>query len=918
MQGLLGGASAPAASAASAAPTQAAAAAQAGGHAKVDLVPVMLEVVSQKTGYPTEMLSLEMELEAELGVDSIKRVEILSAMQERVPSLPEVDTATMASLATLQQIVDYMQGLLGKSEAPRHARPVAPLDEAARAQARAAGRSTAHQLLTSVPALDVARYVVEVIETPACGLAMAGLVLAAQIEVVDDGQGVASALVLALESSGWAASVVQAPSGQADGVIDLTGLSPSGADRRAEAALNARAFEVARACAERMSAQGGLYVAVQDTGGDFNLSGGAGQRAWRGGISGLVKTLAQEWPQVSAKVIDVQAQGLEAADVAQLIFDELLYGGAQLEVGLRADGRRLGLVGRAVALSGALCEPVRLGQQDVIVVSGGARGVTATSIIELAALTRASFVLLGRTALQQEDEALASLESEADLKRGMMQLATQRGERLTPKELGARVSRVLADREVRQTLRQIQAAGAQARYESVDVRDVQSLSALLDQVRQQWGPITGLVHGAGVLADAWLTKKTREQFDRVFETKVDGLGVLLEATAQDPLKALCMFSSVAARSGNVGQSDYAMANEVLNKVALSEAAARGVGCVVKSLGWGPWEAGMVTPALKAMFQARGIALIPLQGGAQSFAYELLAMASSVELVLGGAVTAQGLQPPLPEPGARAQVFVHAEHQPFLNSHRIQGRAVLPVVLVMEWFARHASALRPGLQVVAVEQLRVLRGVPLERFEDEGHWLTIEAALVHEEPEVLAMTLLDEAGQRRFSARVRLSDGVVASQQAPRVLGRQASAAAPWDDVAQLYDSQRTLFHGPDFQVIEALSGYDEHGALARLRGTLQTSWAPQAQVTDPALLDGALQVALLWGLRALGAQTLPLGVGCYRRYQGQAHGPVTCQLVPRDVNKQRTLTDMKLVDASGQLVAELEGVEMFMVPSGTA
>ena len=50
----------------------------------------MLEVVAEKTGYPVEMLGLEMDLEADLGVDSIKRVEILSAMRGREPGLPEV------------------------------------------------------------------------------------------------------------------------------------------------------------------------------------------------------------------------------------------------------------------------------------------------------------------------------------------------------------------------------------------------------------------------------------------------------------------------------------------------------------------------------------------------------------------------------------------------------------------------------------------------------------------------------------------------------------------------------------------------------------------------------------------------------------------------------------------------------------
>ena len=73
----------------------------------------MLEVVAEKTGYPVEMLDLSMALEADLGIDSIKRVEILSAVQDRVPGLPDVETATMAALVTLQEIVDYLQSLCG-------------------------------------------------------------------------------------------------------------------------------------------------------------------------------------------------------------------------------------------------------------------------------------------------------------------------------------------------------------------------------------------------------------------------------------------------------------------------------------------------------------------------------------------------------------------------------------------------------------------------------------------------------------------------------------------------------------------------------------------------------------------------------------------------------------------------------------
>src|SRR5205807_189026 len=160
-----------------------------------------------------------------------------------------------------------------------------------------------------------------------------------------------------------------------------------------------------------------------------------------------------------------------------------------------------------------------------------------------------------------------------------------------------------------------QAAGSEARYFSIDVRDGGALGRALGDVRAQWGPITGLVHGAGVLADKRLEDKTDAQFDRVFDTKVVGLSALLAATREDPLEWIGLFSSVAAHHGNAGQSDYAMANEVLNLVASAERARRNGTCVIRSIGWGPWQGGMVSPALERHFRQQGVDLIPLARGA---------------------------------------------------------------------------------------------------------------------------------------------------------------------------------------------------------------------------------------------------------------------------------------------------------------
>ena len=68
----------------------------------------MLAVVADKTGYPTEMLELSMDMEADLGIDSIKRVEILGAVQDEITDLPELDAEQLSQMRTLAEIVNYM------------------------------------------------------------------------------------------------------------------------------------------------------------------------------------------------------------------------------------------------------------------------------------------------------------------------------------------------------------------------------------------------------------------------------------------------------------------------------------------------------------------------------------------------------------------------------------------------------------------------------------------------------------------------------------------------------------------------------------------------------------------------------------------------------------------------------------------
>lgn len=546
---------------------------------------ILLGIVAEKTGYPSELLNLDMHLEADLGIDSIKRVEILATVQERLPGLPPLESHQIGTLSTLRDVMKAMQ------EETLVPFEVAPAPAGALTRWRPV-------LAAAAPA-----------ETRALPL---------PIWIVPDDQGVAQELASRLPGSSVADVM---PAGTAT-VLCLAGLARLVTPQEGLAASRT-AFLAARSFASQ--AEGGCFVTVQDTGGSFGCLGGGSP--WSAGVAALTRTAALEWPGCRVQALDLECAGRSVGELATQLLDALLHPSPGVNLGLRADGSRWSLVLDAVPLSPGAGTP--LAQDSFLVVTGGARGVTASCLVELASSVRLRLLLLGRTPLQDEPACCRGLVGDAELKQALL---TASDRRPTPLELAAEVTRILAAREVRATLAALEAHGSQVRYECADVADSAGLRAVLGRVRSEWGPVRGLIHGAGVLADRRLADKTPEQFDRVVSAKALGLCSLLEALAVDPLERIFLFSSVAAWSGNVGQADYALANEVLNKVALAEAAAR-PHCQVRSIGWGPWAGGMVTEALQKQFEARGIATISLAEGTRHFVREL-GQTDSPEVVVG--------------------------------------------------------------------------------------------------------------------------------------------------------------------------------------------------------------------------------------------------------------------------------------------
>jgi acyl transferase domain-containing protein/NADP-dependent 3-hydroxy acid dehydrogenase YdfG/acyl carrier protein len=851
---------------------------------------LLLSVVAERTGYPVAMLNADMELESDLGVDSIKRVEILSAVRERAGDLPDGDVGELLKLRSLREIVDAFTADARSARTTRETQEIpAPRRDAAERAERAERAEPA----------ELTRLAIRTLNAPASGLAMAGLG-DEPLAVTEDGSGIARLLVAKLAGHGIHAAVVAGVPADARAVVHLGGLARiDSADDALE--VQRDAFRAARSVASRFSAEGGLFVTVQDTGGDFGLDGRQPDRAWLAGIGALARTAAKEWPQASVKAIDCERGVRDADAVAEAIVGELLNGGPTVEVGLRADGTRATL-----STAPAPVEPgpaSRIGPDSVIVATGGARGVTAAALLDLARTHRPRIVLIGRTEPAEEPAGLAAATDEAALTRAL----AQRPGAGAPGAITAEVRRILAAREVRSTLAALEDAGSPVRYVPVDVRDDRALSAALEEVRRDWGPITGIVHGAGVLADKLIADKTDEQFDQVLATKVGGMRALLAATAGDPLDMIVLFSSAAAVFGNAGQSDYAMANEVLNHVACAERARR-PDCLVRSIAWGPWRAGMVTPSLAEHFGRSGVALIPTGQGAAAFTAELSSPATDTRVVvavgdgLGSMAAVTGPRP--------ARLLIRADSYPYLADHAIAGVPVLPVAMALNWFVGAAAAWQPATDHLVLRDLRVFSKIALPSLDTTGHRLALRGRrAMTGTPSALEAELLGEDGKPHFQVHLEF----------------EATAPYPvdWDTPQELGAARRTeiydgrvLFHGPRFHAIRSVHGTGPHGAEATVAGLTELGWGGDHWQLDPAAVDGGLQLALLWAESALGDASLPMAVAECRVYRrGPVQGTVRCVVRARKVHDTGARCDLALIDPDGAPRVELLGVELVRRPS---
>ncbi len=820
-----------------------------------DVLAKLVAVVAAKTGYDPSEIDPGYELEADLGIDTVKQAEIFAEVRDAY-GLGRDDNFKLADYPTVEKLAGWMAERVAASPPARPSgEPVAKAPPAATSPATTPGHDDAPAPVddASTPGDNDAPAAVDVATVPAPAdpgalpddfrvrrvlrvshVQLPVSTLRGQVVWVLGGGDLATALRDEVHAAGARME------GKPDVVIDC-GLPVE------EAFLQAKRLDGERP-------RQWLCVLAPAT--DLLGARDGGARA------GLCKALGREWPACKARVVTL-APGWNVVEAARGVVDELGEADRAVESWIGPGQREVA----ALAV-----EPVPTDGQwpahPVVLLTGGTRGITAEVAREIARRGPCTLWLLARSAPADAplDEAVA--------RERIKDMLSAAGKRVTPKlvEDGLRPLRVAE--EARANVAALVELGATVEVYAIDLADVDAVRGLCDDLRAKHPRLDLVVHGAGVEESRLLPDKDEAAFRRVFDGKARG-GLAL-AQALDPATFFVSMGSIAGRFGNAGQVDYAAANEAMAQVCQLRPRSLHVA-------WTAWGGvGMaVRGGMEQLLTARGVELLPPEAGSRLLC-ELVAAGVTGEVVVAGGLgdfQAPALHPfldtvELVGDRARARRRMSVATDEWIVDHAIDGVPVLPGVIGLELMIAAALAANPRGRYCGCEDVTFSAPLKVHRDDavdievnahpdgDDGYDVTLRSSRVLKNGRI--------ATTEHFSARIQLAEMPLLSALPPSFF--------PEERLAQK-EIYRRFFHGPRFQVLRAAEAIAVGGLMAE--AAVEHAPIAEGLVSDPLVLEAAFQAAGLHRMVIDGVMALPSAIDAVELVRPVVEGDPLNVLVSR-------------------------------------
>jgi acyl transferase domain-containing protein/NAD(P)-dependent dehydrogenase (short-subunit alcohol dehydrogenase family) len=920
----------------------------------------VLAIVAEKTGYPKDMLDLDLDLEADLGIDTVKQAEMFAAIRAAY-HIPRDENLKLRDFPTLAHVIKFAQDRSKMAATP------APETSVVRPASVERPLATNFDAANRIPR----RVPVPILRPPLTVCKPTGVTLSAgrRIVIMPDKAGTAEALTRELKAKGVELLIIEnTPSpdalndllktwlaaGPIHGVYWLPTLDNEGSISNMDLttwheALRVRVkslYTTMRTLYEPIAPSGTFLVCATRLGGQHGYDEAGATAPLGGAVVGFAKAYKRERADVLVKAVDFELQR-GASEIAEILIGETLRDPGAVEIGYKGDLRwTVGLQEQSVNDG----QPgLTLDKNTVFLITGAAGSIVSAITADLAAASGGTFYLLDLVPEPDPNnpDLKRFVSDRESLKRDLFARIQARGERATPALVEKELAALERAQAAQSAMDAVRAAGGKAHYFSVNLTDADAVAKVIKEVRERSGRIDVLLHAAGLERSHFLPDKDPREFDLVFDVKSDGFFNLLRAIGDMSLKATVAFSSIAGRFGNGGQTDYSSANDLLCKITSSfrttRPATRGI-----AIDWTAWGGiGMAARgSIPKMMELAGIDMLPPEAGTPVIRRELTTGSTRGEIVIGhrlGALLNEweatgGLDTSTAEAfvdkhsargpmlgkvasanlynGLTIETALDPTLQPFLHDHQIEGTPVLPGVMGIEAFAEAASCLLPDWHVEALEDVNFL--APFKFYRNEPRTVTTEA-VVH--PCANALVADCRLTGRRplpnqtepqvtihFTARLRLT------KEIPRKIAA-SFLRTPTGAVVESADIYRLYFHGPAYQVLER-AWWDGERMIGLMAKSLRNNHHPSElpTVIAPRAVELCFQTAGLWEMGLQGRMGLPQHIDSVSLLSGApdlAQVRLYALVTP---NPKTGSFDAEVVDIAGNRYLILHGYRTVAVP----
>ncbi len=874
------------------------------------------------TGYPAEMLEDQLDLEADLGVDSVQRAEIWLALTTEHGLDSEARPEGVRTIAELAQSLCDLAASKGGAEVPFE-------------KETSTGASTSDEE--------------EVIDDEACELfvpatrgvredelmpfdckrvltifarAKNNAVLSAITE-----QGAEAASFTTAAISKLSAEDLESEVKNCDTILYLAHLPLFDVKEDVEAQQKAidlqieSLFKTFKALSVPLERHARRVMVPVSQGGTFGARFAPDDKLFGAFPAGFVRSIARELPECAFQIIDVGLESIPDA-IAQSLGVECRH----LEVGLSTLGRVTPTISR---VRGYDKGPLALGKDDLVLVTGGARGIVFECVLRLAKQTGCRLLLTGRTVeAEGNPDWLGASPDELDNVIRQVEIDMVRTEGIPLGEAKKFGTKAKAQWELARNIERLRSEQIEVRYEVCDVTDSDGFKETIERVSKQ-ETITGIVHGAGVQRSRRIADLDLNAVGLTIDTKVSALLTMMEALDWTKVKMLLGFGSITGLFGNPGQTDYALANDVMAWM-IKCLGARHEGLFAQTVDWTAWVGtGMVTDEEAKRFDKAGLTPLNVETGVGLFMKaatrtahtKLAALNGNAGFTAGREVSSHPVsalpKSRLTEAKGTNVASFSTTRDPYLDQHLVEMLPVAPGTFVSEIFA---ETLKPTEAVAEVKFRRPLW------IREEGFQVEVVAdgedrlLLPKKRPELKGKGLKNLS----FAAcKVAANEPGPAAELDFDDTDMSLLSKASMDSAPSFYGMLDTKFShalktGPIFRGIGATLLRDERflGAVTLTDDAVWSFEIPGEMVFNPVLADMAVQVACAWTMTTHNVMAIPFEIGrLHVAGESRARDAVViCR--SRQMDAEKTIVDVAVRELDHRLVLTMDGLVLSTISKG--